>query len=101
MTGIFGVCTETTARVVAERRHRFLLALEARLRGLADPRDNMATAAELLGRELSASCVGYSEVDASGDWIVIERDWTAPGAVSAVGTHRLDSFGVLLGRGGG
>jgi PAS domain-containing protein len=58
VTGIFGVCTETTARVVAERRQAFLLALEERLRELADPREIMAAAAETLGTHLGASCVG-------------------------------------------
>ncbi len=93
VAGIFCACTETTARVLAERRAAFRLALEDRLRDLADPRAVMAAAARALGEHLGADCVGYAEADASGERVTVERDWTAPGGSSVAGLHRLDDYG--------
>ncbi|MBV1795906.1 PAS domain-containing sensor histidine kinase [Siccirubricoccus sp. G192] len=96
IAGMFCACTETTAKVLAERRLGFRLMLEDRLRGLEDPRAVTATAAEALGRHLGAAQVGYAEVDAEG----IARTDAAfnsgrlpdfPG-----GRYRLDEFGQGL-----
>jgi PAS domain S-box-containing protein len=62
VAGIYCACTETTAAVLAERRQAFLLRLEERLRGAAEPRAVMDTAVEALGRHLGASQVRYSEI---------------------------------------
>jgi PAS domain S-box-containing protein len=96
VAGMFCVCAETTGRVLAERRRDFLLALEERLRALAEPRAAMAAAAGLLGRHLGASCAGYAEADATGEHVTISSDWTAPGAVSVSGRHRYGDFGPLM-----
>jgi PAS domain S-box-containing protein len=96
VAGMFCACTETTAKVLAERRLGFRLMLEDRLRGLEDPRAVTAAAAEALGRYLGAAQVGYAEVDAEG----IARTDAAfnsgrlpdfPG-----GRYRLDEFGPGL-----
>ncbi len=101
--GILSLAFETTRRVVAERelraneaRQAFLLAVSDRLRPLAEPRAIIAAAAQALGEHLGVGCVGYSEADASGERVTIERDWTAPGAVSVAGVHRLDSYGPAM-----
>src|SRR5688500_20122 len=56
--GIFNQGHETTDKVLDERRHRFLLALTDRLRGLADPRAIIEAAQAALGEHLKASRVG-------------------------------------------
>lgn len=61
--GVFCIVSETTARVLAERRQRFLLELGDRLRQQHDPRGVMETAMEMLGRHLDTGRVGYSEID--------------------------------------
>ena len=47
--GVLIVLQETTERVLTERRLRFLVDLSTRLRGVAEAREVMATAAEMLG----------------------------------------------------
>jgi PAS domain S-box-containing protein len=91
--GVLVVCTETTQTVLAERRQAFRLALEERLRNLADPHEAIAAAAELLGRHLRAGRCGYGEVDQTGELVTIERDWTDGTMPSAAGRHRLADFG--------
>lgn len=93
VAGMFCACTETTGKVFADRRQAVLLALEERLRGSIDPNETKAVATEMLGRALGASCVGYAETDATADHVRIERPWTAPGAISVAGTHRLAAYG--------
>jgi PAS domain S-box-containing protein len=66
VAGIFCVCTETTERVLNERRQAFQLKLERRLRDLADPKAITAAAADLLGRHLQAVKIGYAAGDANG-----------------------------------
>ena len=101
--GILNLAFETTKHILAkcelranEARQAFLLAVSDRLRPLAEPRAIMAAAARALGEHLGVGCVGYSEADASGELVTVERDWTAPGAVSVAGVHRLDSYGPAM-----
>jgi signal transduction histidine kinase len=89
VAGLLCVCTETTGDA-------FRLALEERLRRLADPREVMAAAAELLGAHLSADRAGYAEINAAGDGFTVERDWCSPGMPSLAGRHHLDEFGQSL-----
>jgi hypothetical protein len=60
--GVLIVLQETTERVLTEQRLRFLVDLSTRLRPVAEARAVMATAAEMLGRHLKASRVGYAEL---------------------------------------
>ncbi len=96
VAGFYCAATETTRQVLGERRRSFRLALEERLRGLSDPLAITAAAAESLGRELAVAQVGYSEVDASGEFIGITRDWSDGRIPSVPGRHRLDDFGPPL-----
>lgn len=78
-----------------ETRQAFLLALEARLRGLADADDAMTAAAELLGQHLAAARTGYAEVDTSGEMLRVTRDWTDGRVPKRTGqTRSLDAFGA-------
>lgn len=91
--GMLCIVHETTERVLTERRLQFLDELSVRMRGLSDPREVMAVAAERLGRHLAAGRAGYGEVDATGTVFTVERDWTDGAMPSFVGRHRLDDFG--------
>jgi len=52
--GVLATVHETTDRVAAERRLRFLVEVGARLRDLTDPREVTAAAVAMLGRHLGA-----------------------------------------------
>lgn len=93
VAGIFAVVTETTNEVRLRQRQDFRLGLEERLRELEDPVDLMAAAAEAIGRELGVGRVGYGEIDPSGEFVVVERDWTDESMFSVAGRHRMDDFG--------
>ena len=93
VSGMFCVVQETTERVVAKRRDGFRLSLEQRLRELADPVEIMAVACEALGRELGIARVGYGEIDAAVEDVIVERDWTDGRIPSVAGRYRMDDFG--------
>ncbi len=91
------VLTDTTARVLAEQQHRFQLTLGVTLRELFDPVGIMAAASALVGRHLAVGRAGYGEVDAGGQTLSVERDWTDGKVASLAGeTRSLDSFGPAL-----
>ncbi|WP_052213869.1 HWE histidine kinase domain-containing protein [Belnapia sp. F-4-1] len=84
----------TEALRQSEARQAFLLALEERLRGLADPDEAMAAAAEMLGRHLDAVRAGYAEVDAATGMLRVTRGWTEGRIPVRAGEQRaLDAFG--------
>src|SRR5918997_5626970 len=73
-----GVTLDVTEREQAraalersERRQKLLLALNDRLRSLDDPEAVMAAASEMLARHLGTSRVGYAEVDAAQETLII------------------------------
>ncbi len=103
VTGLFIQGHDVTAAHVAqqamharERRHEFWIALDEALRHLADPRDIMATAAERLGRHLRAGRCGYSEIDPTGRFITVERDWSDGTVPTAAGRWGLEDFPSTL-----
>jgi signal transduction histidine kinase/CheY-like chemotaxis protein len=97
---VIGVCcifSETTASVLAERRHAFHLELGNALRALTDAVQIMDAASRLTGRYLGAGRAGYGEIDAGGQVISVDRDWTDGRAASLAGIVRLlDSFGPAI-----
>ncbi|WP_207538753.1 GAF domain-containing hybrid sensor histidine kinase/response regulator [Sabulicella rubraurantiaca] len=93
VAGILNQGNETTARVLAERRGRFLLELSDRLRGLSDPRAVIETAQAGLGEQLNANRVGYGEVEETERYFTTERNWTDGTVPSREGTHDLAGFG--------
>jgi PAS domain S-box-containing protein len=94
--GVLITLQETTERVLTEKRLRFLVDLSTRLRGVAEARDVMATAAEMLGRHLRASRAGYYELSESGEAFAVERDWTEGMTPTFAGQYRVSDFGQLI-----
>jgi len=91
--GMFCACTETTAKVLGERRLKFQLAIAERLRPLTDPRAIKVAAARIAGETLGLGRVGFAEIDPSGVWATIEDDWVHGGMGGFAGVYRLDDFG--------
>jgi PAS domain S-box-containing protein len=96
--GVLIILQETTERVLTEQRLRFLVDLSTRLRGVAEARKVMATAAEMLGRHLRVNRAGYYELGESGESFAVERDWTDAETPSFAGEHRIRDFGPLIDR---
>jgi len=94
--GMFCAVTETTDRVIVEKRDAFRLSLERQLRDVADPVAVMAAASEALGRELGIARVGYGEIDAAEEHVIVERDWTDGRIGSVAGRYRMDDFGPRI-----
>ncbi|WP_151636948.1 ATP-binding protein [Noviherbaspirillum aerium] len=94
VAGMFCACTETTGRILAERRQAFELHLADQLRGMDNPLQIIETAAAALGSHLGVARVGYGEIDAAGQTVSVARDWTDGSVSSLAGVTRpLDSFG--------
>jgi PAS domain S-box-containing protein len=92
--GVYCTCIETTARVEAERRAAFELALADALRPLTSSEEAIATASALLGRELKAGHVMYGEVDEERGTFYVPRDWTGGGSSTLSGkTFSIEAFG--------
>ncbi|HEV2610084.1 MAG TPA: ATP-binding protein [Noviherbaspirillum sp.] len=78
-------------------RGEFSLELSDSLRTANSPEDIIATACELLGRRLGVSRVVYGEVDESGQYVFMRRDWTGDGVPSLAGlTKVMNDFGPEL-----
>jgi signal transduction histidine kinase len=92
VAGVFCACTETTSRVLLERRQARQLEIEEALLNAQSPTEIMSTAAEMLGRHLGAQRVGYAEIQADGVSAVMSHCY-ADGVNSLLGTYPLDSFG--------
>jgi|GEM_PF-668035 len=71
--GFYGICTETTGQVLAQRRQSLLLELADALRELSEPERICSVAARLLGRYLEVSQVLFGR----GAWPSAPLDWFA------------------------
>jgi PAS domain S-box-containing protein len=92
--GMFCAVTETTQRVLVERRHAFLVRLGDALRSIDEPVALTTRAAALLGQHLGVGRAGYGEIDGTGEVVSVKRDWTVDRMVSLAGQARvLDAFG--------
>ncbi len=87
---------DITDRVRAEARWDALVRLGDVQRDVDDPVQIAYAAAELLGRTLDASRVGYGRIDHAAETRTVERDWTAPGVDTLVGTLRLRDYGSYV-----
>jgi PAS domain S-box-containing protein len=96
--GVLIILQETTERVLTEQRLRFLVDLSTRLRRVAEAREVMATAAEMLGHHLKANRAGYYELSEGGETFAVERGWTDARTPSFAGERRIDDFGSLIAR---
>ncbi len=98
----FGASVDIHDRWVAEvalqriaDRQSFQLALADQIRPLADSEEIVRVASALLGKHLQADRVFYGEVDPTGRYITIVRDWTSGTVPSMAGLRlRLDDFGA-------
>jgi PAS domain S-box-containing protein len=93
VAGFFCPCLEITEQVLSDRRRAFRLALEERLRDLADPIEMVSAASEALGMFLEVAQVAYAEFDAAGEIVTIEREWNSGAMPSNAGRHRPVDFG--------
>jgi PAS domain S-box-containing protein len=90
----FGMNTDVTEQMEAERNNAFLLQLGDKARRLTDPGEVLKVTVEMLGVHFGAARVGWAEVEGDGELIDVAHDWT-DGVVSVVGRHPLDAFGPL------
>jgi PAS domain S-box-containing protein len=88
---MIGTMLDITARKTAELRHTYLVELGDRLRALDSTAQIAAAAAEILGRALEVSRVGYAVIH--NDDMVVECDWTDHKLPSLVGPRRFSLMG--------
>ncbi len=106
IVGMICVTGETTQHVVAERAEERLRESEARrialadlalaIRDLEDHADIAYAAAELLGRTLGVSRVGYGTIDPDDETLYVARDWRAPGVDTLAGVLKLRDYGSFI-----
>ena len=93
--GMYCTCIETTARVEAERRAAFELALADALRPTRSSEDAIGIASSLLGQELGVERVMYGEVDDERNTFFVPRDWKRSGSSTLSGnTFPIEAFGA-------
>ena len=84
------------AQAERESVQGFLLALGDRLRGTAIASEVKTIAVEMIGRRVGVARAGYAEVDARGEVVRVEGEWSH-GVPSLIGEARLlDGFGPAL-----
>ncbi len=88
-----GVSVDITERRLAEARQAFLLHLQDALRSLTEPRQILTAAATHLGRHLGAARIGFSEIQADGETVVITNGY-ADGMKPVNGVYAMSSFGA-------
>ena len=100
VVGVFAEGVDVTDLVRAEarlqadaERRAFLAELSDELRDLIEPQAIMFAAARKLGRHLGVGRCGYGEVDPTGEFLRVQRDWTDGDMQSLAGLHRLEDFG--------
>jgi PAS domain S-box-containing protein len=70
--------------------------LDSQLRDIVEPEAIASLCAEVVGTALSVGSAGFGTMHADGETMDVDRDWTSPGAISVVGTHRLADFGDYI-----
>lgn len=91
-----GVSIDITDRKREEVRQTALVELGDAIRDSRNPDDLAHAAAEILGRTLDVSRVGYGDVDVATETVVVQRDWRAPGVRSIAGLHRFRDYGSFI-----
>lgn len=91
-----GVHSDITERRQAELRQAFLIEIGDALRDLNQPQQIMTVASELVGRHLGANRVGYGELNETGEFLIVEHDWTDGTMLTAAGWHRFEEFGAEI-----
>ena len=80
----------------SEARQAFVGELGERVLALAPYEDPSFVAAELLGRTLGVSRVGFGTIDPDRETLRVSRDHTAPGVESLAGTLQLRDYGSFV-----
>ena len=94
--GVLVICTETTARVQAEQRQAFVVALVDALRDARDPAAVLAIASAMLGERLGVDSVGFIDADLATDMMTIKHEWHSANGPTVAGRHRVIHFGPAL-----
>ncbi len=85
------------AGFLAYDTHRLaLIEMGERIRDLDDTPALAYAAAEILGRTLQVSRVGYGTIDPVAETITIERDWNAPGIETLAGVLSFREYGSYI-----
>jgi PAS domain S-box-containing protein len=93
VAGVLCIVGETTKRVLAERRLKFLVELSDRTRAISDPETIKGVVAALLGERLGVARAGYAEIADDNLSFSVTRDWSLPGVAGLGGRYDLLSFG--------
>ena len=93
VAGVLCIVGETTKRVLAERRLKFLVELSDRTRAFSDPEAIKGVVAALLGERLGVARAGYAEIADDNLSFSVTRDWSLPGVAGLGGRYDLLSFG--------
>lgn len=93
---VTGTALEITTRKAAEVRRDALVELTQAIRDVEEPADIAYAAAEVLGRTLGSSRVGYSAIDPDKDTLHTDRDWTAPEVETLAGIVPLREYGSFV-----
>lgn len=89
------------AQAMEERQQRnarrgVLATLTDEMRDQKTPDDLTYCAAEILGRALGVSRVGYGTIDLDTETLCVVRDWHAPGVATLAGITPLRDYGSVL-----
>ena len=95
-TRLAGVTLDISTRRHAEAHTRALAELGDRIRDIICPTELGYAAAEIMGRTLAISRVGYGVVDVGAETITVERDWNAPCVKSFAGVLRFREYGSYI-----
>lgn len=94
---MFRLFADLIAYHLSAVRSEFSLELADCLRTAKSPEDIIAGACELLGRKLGVCRAVYGEVDESGRYVFMRRDWTSEGVASVAGLNKvMNDFGPEL-----
>ena len=85
--------SDVTARRQLEARNAATQELSDRLRDLTEPHAIAATAAEILGKTLEASLVGYGTVDLEAETLTVGQGWAVPGVQCLPSPIKFRDFG--------
>jgi PAS domain S-box-containing protein len=96
VSGIFVQGVDVTPRVAAERRNLALAELSEQFRAIGDWIQVQYAGAEILGRSLAVSRVGYGTIEPDAETLRVERDWTAPGVRSLAGVVHMREYGSFI-----
>lgn len=89
-----GAAVDVTEKKRTERKQAALVELSDRLSGLRTTADITGVAAEIMGRTLDGIRAGYGKIDDTGNFIVVETDWTNGIDQSMAGVHHFRDYGT-------